>query len=276
MTDRMLDFPVLRKPVAVFDAGIGSYAAVAALQGVLPKQDLVYFADRASFPYGSKSRQELLDTMKRTLTFLARFDPAAILVASNAPSITVLDDLKDMIAVPVFGVRPPVKAALQQAKGRHVAVLGVKSLVESAEMRAFAAAEADGAVDRVKLVNASPLVDLVESGAFLFDQADVQRQVDAFVSALDAQHAAIGAMTLSSTHLPWLRSFLERAAHGRPLLDPLESALAAIGPVAVEGQGRLLGLVTENDRYTANDFQRMLERLGVVLPLHVVPRLSED
>jgi glutamate racemase len=188
----------------------------------------------------------------------------------------VLDDLKDMIAVPVFGVRPPVKDALQRAKGRHVAVLGVKSLVESAEMRTFAAAEAGDAVDRVHLVNASSLVDLVESGAFLFDQADVQRQVDAFVAALDDQCAGIGAMTLSSTHLPWLRSFLERAAQGRPLLDPLESALAAIGPVTVDGQGQILGLVTENDRYTASDFQRMLERLGVALQLHIVPRLIED
>ncbi|HEX7917196.1 glutamate racemase [Rudaea sp.] len=270
MTDRALDFPALTKPVAVFDAGIGSYAAVAALQRALPRQDLVYFADRASFPYGSKSRQELLDTMRRTFDFLLRFDPAAILVASNAPSITVLDDLKDMVSVQVFGVRPPVKEALAQANG-NIAILGVKSLVESAEMRAFAATEAGDRVRRVLFVNASPLVDLVESGAFLFDQVGVQQKVDAFISELDARHADIGAMTLSSTHLPWLRSFLERSVEGRPLLDPLDSALGAIGPVAVEGQGRVLGLVTENDRYTASDFQRMLDRLGIALPLRVVP-----
>ncbi len=216
MTVTCPNFPVLRKPVVVFDAGIGSYAAVAALQRALPEAGSRLFRRSSELPHGGKSRQELLDTMKRTLTFLARFDPAAILVASmprRSPCWTIW---KDMIAVPVFGVRPPVKDALQRAKGRHVAVLGVKSLVESAEMRTFAAAEAGDAVDRVHLVNASSLVDLVESGAFLFDQADVQRQVDAFVAALDDQCAGIGAMTLSSTHLPWLRSFLERAAQGRP------------------------------------------------------------
>ncbi|KJC43585.1 Asp/Glu racemase [Bradyrhizobium sp. LTSP885] len=271
-----MDFPTLRKPVAVFDAGIGSYAAVAALQRALPRQDILYFADRASFPYGSKNRQELLGILNRTLHFLDGFDPAAILVASNAPSITVLNDLKDMVSVPVFGVRPPVREALQQANGRNVAVLGVQSLVESAEMRAFAAAEAGDEVRRVHLVNASPLVELVESGAFLFDHAGVQEKVDAFVSASDARHADIGAMTLSSTHLPWLRSFLEISVQGRPLLDPLDSALAAIVPFAVEGHGQILGLVTENERYTANDFQRMLDRLGVTLPLRIVPRLSEE
>ncbi|KJC61274.1 Asp/Glu racemase [Bradyrhizobium sp. LTSPM299] len=266
----------MRKPVAVFDAGIGSYAAVAALQRALPRQDIIYFADRASFPYGSKSREELLGILNRTLQFLSGFDPAAILVASNAPSITVLDDLKDMVSVPVFGVRPPVREAMQQAKGRNVAVLGVQSLVESAEMRAFAATEAGNEAHRVHLINASPLVELVESGAFLFDQTSTQEKVDAFVSALDARHADIGAMTLSSTHLPWLRSFLERSVQGRSLLDPLDNALGAILPFAAEGRSQILGLVTENERYTANDFQRMLDRLGVTLPLRIVPRLNED
>lgn len=274
MNDQNL--PRLRKPVAVFDAGIGSYAAVAALQRALPKQDILYFADRASFPYGSKNREQLLGILNRTLRFLCGFDPAAILVASNAPSITVLDDLKDMVSVPVFGVRPPVREALERAKGRDVAVLGVQSLVESAEMQAFAAAEAGEQVHCVHLINASPLVELVESGAFLFDHDGVQEKVDAFVAALDAGHADIGAMTLSSTHLPWLRSFLEMSAPKRPLLDPLDSVLGAIVPLAVQGQGHILGLVTENERYTANDFQRMLEKLGIALPLHVVPRLIED
>lgn len=37
--------PELIRPIAVFDAGIGSYAAVAAIRRVLPEQDIVYFAD---------------------------------------------------------------------------------------------------------------------------------------------------------------------------------------------------------------------------------------
>ena len=104
--------PKLVRPVAVFDAGIGSYAAVAAIRRLLPEQDIPYFADRASFPYGGKGRAELLAILRRTLRYLDGFDPAAILVASNAPSITVLDDLAGVSPAPLFGVRPPVAAAV--------------------------------------------------------------------------------------------------------------------------------------------------------------------
>ena len=108
--------PSLIRPIAVFDAGIGSYAAVAAIQRILPQQDVLYFADRASFPYGGKSPPELLAILRRTLRFLDTYNPAAVLVASNAPSITVLDDLMGMIARPVFGVRPPIALALELAE----------------------------------------------------------------------------------------------------------------------------------------------------------------
>ncbi|WP_280570224.1 hypothetical protein [Chromohalobacter sp. 296-RDG] len=49
----------LNHPIAVFDAGIGSYAIVAEIHRQLPNQDIIYLADRASFPYGDKSPDAL-------------------------------------------------------------------------------------------------------------------------------------------------------------------------------------------------------------------------
>ena len=262
--------PRLHRPIAVFDAGIGSYAAVRAIQSILPQQDILYFADRASFPYGGKSRSELLAILRRTLLHLNGFGPAAVLVASNAPSITVLDDLLNVIAPPIFGVRPPIVAALEVAGGKDVAVLGVRSMVESPELRSYADAQAGTARARVHLVDASPLVDLVESGAFLFAPDQVQAEVEAFFDALDERHPDVAAITLSSTHLPWLRRFVERARPSRLLFDPLDDAIAAITPFAVEGTGAIVALVTEDERYSAAEFRVMLERLGVWLPLYTV------
>ena len=58
--------PRVHKPLAVFDAGIGSYSAVAAIRNRYPQQDVIYFADRASFPYGAKSLAELRVIISRT------------------------------------------------------------------------------------------------------------------------------------------------------------------------------------------------------------------
>ncbi|MEK9213168.1 glutamate racemase [Sphingomonas sp. 2378] len=264
------ELPRLVQPIAVFDAGIGSYAAVAAIRYRLPDQDILYFADRASFPYGNKGRAELLAILGRTLSYLDTFEPSAVLVASNAPSITVLDDLIGEIDRPIFGVRPPIAEALHDSGGGDVAVLGVASMVRSPELRAYADAQAGNDAGRVHLVDASSLVDLVESGAFLFDRERTQKEVNAFFGALARSRPGITALTLSSTHLPWLRSYMERARPDWRLFDPLEAAIDAILPHATQGNGTILGLVTEDDRFGVEDFQSMLTRLGVSLPLYRV------
>jgi glutamate racemase len=260
----------LHKPIAVFDAGIGSYAAVALLRERLPHQDILYLADRASFPYGAKERPALLAILRRTLAFLGTFDPAAVLVASNAPSITVLDDLVVGAARPVFGVRPPVKEALAAAGARDVAILGVTSLVESPELRAYVAAQAGDDARRVKVIDASSLVDLVESGQFLADPKDTQARVARYIERMNARYPDLGCLTLSSTHLPWLRTFMEPCCFGQHLLDPLGGVVEEIAGLATQGTGQIVSLVTTSAAYGIADFRLMLRRLGLDLALHEV------
>ena len=262
--------PLLNRPIAVFDAGIGSYAAVAAIQRLLPQQDILYFADRASFPYGSKSRSELLAILRRTLLFLDEFKPTAVLVASNVPSITVLDDLTNIIEAPIFGIRPPIKEALDASGTGDVAVLGVQSMIRSPELQDFVYKEAQARARRVHLVNASSLVDLVENGDFLFAPDKTLQQVSDFIDNLDIKYPNLAALTLSSTHLPWLRNFFEKARPHQLLFDPLEVAIQAIVPCSIPGSGAVLALVTENERYRVHDFQQMLSRLNVTIPLYTV------
>lgn len=91
-----------------------------------------------------------------------------------------------------------------------VAVLGVASLASSPEIGTYIANQADG--HAVQVVNASSMVELVESGAFLNDPAGTQAQVNAFMQQLLRKHPGLDVCTLSSTHLPWLAPFFQRAA----------------------------------------------------------------
>ncbi|MCE3026467.1 glutamate racemase [Salinicola sp. DM10] len=258
----------LNRPIAVFDAGIGSYAIVAEIQRRLPRQDVIYFADRASFPYGSKEPDELAEVMARTLRFLEGFAPSAIVMASNAPSITVLERVRPLTTLPLFGVFPPLAEALALAPHGKVGIMGVRSLIESDELRDFVAKQTS-APETVNLIDASAMVELVESGAFLFDPEGTQAQVDAFVKELHRRVPGLEVLTLSSTHLPWLKGFFETASPDCRFLDPAEAIVAGLGE-GTPGSGRIRALVTEDERYSLADFQRMLARLGVELPLEKV------
>lgn len=258
----------MHQPIAVFDAGIGSYAIVDEIHKRFPKQDIIYFADRASFPYGSKGREELLAVMHRTLRFLEGYAPSAIVIASNAPSIMVLDDLRQNTLVPLFGVYPPIEEALAMSASGKIGIMGVHSLIESVSLKQFVSQHAPHP-ERVSLINASSMVELVESGAFLFDPNATQTAVSAFIEEVFRHYPDIDTLTLSSTHLPWLRSFFEAARPSCRFLDPAESIVAGLGN-GTQGTGQVHGLVTESETYDVETFQRMLQQFGIDIPLEVV------
>ncbi|MEC4766470.1 aspartate/glutamate racemase family protein [Halomonas sp. CUBES01] len=258
----------MHQPIAVFDAGIGSYAIVAEIHKHLPKQDIVYFADRASFPFGSKGREELLAVMHRTLRFLEGYSPSAIVIASNAPSIIVLDDVRQNTSVPLLGVYPPIEEALAMSASGKVGIMGVHSLIESSSLKKFIARHASHS-DNVSLINASSMVEFVENGAFLFDPKATQKAVTAFIDDVFRQHPDIDTLTLSSTHLPWLRPFFEAARPNCRFLDPAESIVTGLGEGTL-GTGQIQGLVTESETYNVETFRRMLQQFGVDIPLEIV------
>ncbi|WP_295948786.1 Asp/Glu racemase [uncultured Bartonella sp.] len=258
----------LVKPVAIFDAGIGSYAIVDLLHRKQPQRDIIYFADRAHFPYGKKTADELTDIIKLTFKRLMRYDPSAIIIASNAPSIMVFDRVKDSSPVPLYGVFPPLEEAERKSRSGHVAIMGVASMVKSEMGKAFVKNHSKNP-DNVALVNASAMVELVESGTFLFNPEKTQREVDRFMGDLLEKYPAVDTCTLSSTHLPWLKSFFEKAAPQCCFLDPAESIIGKLEK-NYSGSGLIQGLVTESDEYRLQDFKKMLHKLDITIPLDVI------
>ncbi|HEX6561629.1 MAG TPA: aspartate/glutamate racemase family protein, partial [Nitrososphaera sp.] len=122
-------------PVAVFDSGIGSLSIIRELKKAVPAEDLLYFADRAHFPYGNKSHQQLLEITASTINYLKRYKPKLVVMASNTPSVQVLEEVKKRVGeMPVIGVRPPLKEAVRLTKKKHIGIMASAGTVNSKEL----------------------------------------------------------------------------------------------------------------------------------------------
>jgi glutamate racemase len=254
----------LHRPIGIFDAGIGSYAIVERVRGRFPKQDIIYFADRVSFPYGSKTPAELLLSVQSATQYLQDEGCVAVVLASNAPSVVVLESLRAAVSVPVIGVFPPIREALARSKTAEIAVLGVRSMITSEALRAYA----DGnrtLSSQVLLLNASSLVDLVENFIFILDPLGTQAVVTNFISDVRGLHPNIDVMTMSSTHLPWLKSFFEFAAPDVLFLDPADTVLDELAPHTSNGEGRTRCIATETAELSLQAFNTALRSLGTQL-----------
>ncbi|MBP6684311.1 MAG: aspartate/glutamate racemase family protein [Leucobacter sp.] len=251
----------LHEPVGIFDGGIGSFDMVRRIRAAFPQQDIIYLADRASFPYGALTEAQLLDSVTRATAGLVRLGAASVILASNAPSVTVLDALRPLAAVPVFGVTPPVRAALDAVGPEdEIAVAGAQVMVNSAALTRYIAASAGVDADRVHSVRADELIGLVESGAFLTPAATAT-PIRAFVEALRAAHPRVTAVTLSSTHLPWLADELRRAAPELLFCDPADDVVAAFTPHATTGSGQLRCIATASAQHPLSEFQSIIDGL---------------
>ncbi|WP_175023203.1 glutamate racemase [Rugamonas rivuli] len=258
----------LQRPVGIFDAGIGSYAIVERVRAAFPAQDIVYFADRASFPYGAKTPQQLLASVQRATAYLQAQGCVAVVLASNAPSVVVLEPLRAAAGVPVIGIFPPVAEAVRRSASGKVAVLGVRSMVGSAAMQAYA--DVHRGDDEVVLVNASALVDLVENFAFVHRPQETQAAVSGFIAELRAAHPQVDVMTMSSTHLPWLKPFFEAAAPDVQFLDPADGVLQELAPHTSAGGGHTRCVATASAELSLDDFNTALRALGTPLQAELV------
>lgn len=251
----------LHQPIGIFDAGIGSYAIVERVRVRFPQQDIVYFADRASFPYGAKTPEALLQSVRNATLYLQQRGCAALILASNAPSVVVLEPLRAAVDVPVIGIFPPVREATSLSKTGEVAVLGVRSMVTSVAMQEFAEANRVNNA-KVVLINASSLVDLVENFTFIHDPVATQEIVTTFITELRTAHPQIDVMTMSSTHLPWLKQFFEVAAPDVAFLDPADGVLSQLEPLTSIGTGQTLCIATETQELTLQAFNEALKILA--------------
>lgn len=235
-----------RRPIGVFDSGVGGLTVVRALRAVLPGEDIVYLGDTARVPYGSKSARTVERYSLACQRFLLERNVKLVLIACNTVSATALPALAAASPVPVIGaVEPGAAAALAATRNRRIGVIGTLATVRS---RAYAAAIAARDAGAVLTAHACPLfVPLAEEGWIANDVAELA--VRHYLAELLALDPALDTLVLGCTHYPLLRPTIERVARelaGRPI-TVVDSA-TAMADAAREALGATHG---ENRRGAA-------------------------
>jgi glutamate racemase len=120
----------MTKPILFLDSGIGGLSVLRAVAQRLPDHPLVYCADSAGFPYGTKSESHVSARVAGLLGRLTeRLDPAIVVIACNTASTIALGFVRPVLAVPVVGTVPAIKPAAERSKTRVIGVLGTDATV---------------------------------------------------------------------------------------------------------------------------------------------------
>ncbi len=201
--------------IAVFDSGLGSLSIIKPIQKKVIA-DIIYFADQKNFPYGKKSVLQLEKIIKSTIEMLDKnFSPNIIVIGSNTPSLLLKKIIKNTRIVRVF---PPLKDAKRKTKTKTIAILATESVIKSNTLQNYIKKNLPKKIKVVK-INASPLVELVESGKFMDNKKLCINIIKKILSKSFIQNH-VDVATLSSTHLPFLLPLLKEIFPNIIFLDP--------------------------------------------------------
>src|SRR5918998_3646515 len=118
------------RPLLVFDSGVGGLSVLRPICELLPTAPIVYVADSAAYPYGTKSPALIEARVPALLGRLSeRFDPELIVIACNTASTIALDAVRAALDVPIVGTVPAIKPAAALSKTRVIGVLGTEATV---------------------------------------------------------------------------------------------------------------------------------------------------
>ncbi len=186
-----------RGPVAFLDSGIGGLPYLASTRSLLPGERYVYAVDRANFPYGEKSVDQVISAISGlTERMIEREHPRLVVVACNTASVVALSQLREKFPLPFVGVVPAVKPAAALSRRHRVGVLATRRTVEGEYLRSLIH---DHAADcTVVSLPAAGLVEFVESAMEKCTSGEKTARVRAEVERF--RDAGIDALVLGCTH----------------------------------------------------------------------------
>ena len=203
-------------PLLFFDSGVGGLSILGPARIAIPTAPIVYAADSAGFPYGTKSEAEIAARVPALLGRLVeRYRPRLVVIACNTASTIALPVVRAALDVPVVGTVPAIKPAALLSKSRVFGVLGTDATVRQPYVDRLAAEH--GADCTVLRHGSAALVQFAEA-KLRGEQPDLTIARDALAGLLDqAGGEHMDTVALACTHFPLVEAELAAIAP-RPLM----------------------------------------------------------
>jgi glutamate racemase len=263
MMDAMrADLDLKRAPIGMFDSGIGGLSILREVQRQLPNENILYLADQAHVPYGSRSLENVRQLSFAITDFLIEQGVKLVAVACNTASAASLHALRERHPqIPFVGMEPAVKPAAENSQTRTVGVLATPATFQGALFASVVERFADGVT--VLQETLPGLVEQVEKGEI--DSARTRSILEQGVRPL--LDAGADTLVLACTHFPFVIPQLQAiVGEGIRVIDPAPAVARQIGRLLTQRNQRSDAIEAGTVRYMSSGdpgaFKATLLRLG--------------
>lgn len=136
--------------IGIFDSGIGGMCILHQAMVTLPNENYIFYADSDHVPYGMKSKDQVIEYVDEIIRFMIGRRCDAVVIACNTATSVAAQLMRERYQIPIIGIEPAVKPAVESCNGRRVLVVATPLTVHESKL-----------INLVKRVDSLHLVDLL-------------------------------------------------------------------------------------------------------------------
>jgi glutamate racemase len=236
----------VEKPIAFFDSGVGGTSVLAAAVKKLPAESFIYYGDTLHAPYGSRSVSDVRELSARVAGELYGKGCKALVVACNTATSAAINFLREVMPVPVIGMEPAVKPALERGCSGKVLVMATPLTLAEEKFRNLCGH--CGAAGKVMVLPCPGIVEQVERGQIT--GPGIERSLKDLLKDTDTRD--LSTVVLGCTHYHFIRPALARllpqgvdfVGGNCGTVRQLQRILAARGLLREDSEGKKSGTVS--------------------------------
>ncbi len=190
------------RPIGMFDSGVGGLTVFKEVKKELPYEKIIYIGDTKSFPYGSKTKEAIIDLSKKCIDFLISKNVKAIIIACGTATSQALETVQKIYNIPIIGIIEPTVEYIKEKKYKKIGVIATRGTIKSGSWEK----QLKSKIKDIEVENkACPLLaPMAEEGWIENEIANltIKEYLKGFVN--------IDALILGCTHYPLFEKIIEK------------------------------------------------------------------
>lgn len=196
-----------KKPVGVFDSGVGGISVLRELVKQMPYEDYIYLGDSENAPYGTKTLDEVRGLTVSNVRFLLENGTKAIAIACNTATSAAVSMLRKIYPdIPLVGIEPAIKPAVLYKKDSRIVVMATPMTLKQEKFQTLMH-RYENMADIVPLP-CPGLMEFVERG--VLDGEEIKEYLIELFGSVNRKK--IDSIVLGCTHYPFVKNVVQKVA----------------------------------------------------------------
>jgi glutamate racemase len=251
--------------IGFFDSGVGGITVLHEAMKTIKNADYFYYGDMANVPYGTKTKEQVRDYVLQGADFMIRRGLDVLVIACNTATSVAIEDLRRTYALPIIGMEPAVKPAVENHKDKRVLVTATALALREEKLKKLITR-----LDAEDIVNLLPLPGLVRfAESMTFDEETVLPYLEDELAQFDLN--TFKTVVLGCTHFIYFRPLFQKLLG--PGIDIIDGNKGTVNMLSAKlekigGDRRGSGHITYfhsgievTDKETLDKYKSLLERL---------------